>query len=481
MDVTHHSSSEPAPPVPEGAGARLQGARDAAEAVGAADVFVFRRVVGDRSVHVGGIGRGEGWAGIVELHLNDDPLAAEAHESRRPVRVASDEPTQIFGPYYAVGAALVPVSGDVMVVFGHPATELKPESDDVLRAGARRASEHLHVVAPAKRLADELELLHAVKHLMDFEGASVEEAMRHVLVTAARALSCELGALYMLEGDRVALFKEGPFPAVDDAAIRGVMRTLAAQGEDLPRCIQDCGDKPLPAPLGAGSGVFSYYLLGIGAPRSALMLLIHTQAGPRGFTKLCREIGLRLAESAQSVLAMATSRMALESEISRMQRETLSDCLTGVANRRAWEAALVSGAAIRGASVVVVDVDNLKAVNDVLGHRFGDEFLKAAAQVLTSSARDSDLVARLGGDEFGVFLRDTDEAECSRFVARIKGNVDSHPGIEGAPDFRLSLAIGWSTCAPGEDIAAAECEADAVMYGHKGARRRTEPPATAAS
>ncbi len=182
MDVTHHSSSEPAPPVPEGAGARLQGARDAAEAVGAADVFVFRRVVGDRSVHVGGIGRGEGWAGIVELHLNDDPLAAEAHESRRPVRVASDEPTQIFGPYYAVGAALVPVSGDVMVVFGHPATELKPESDDVLRAEARRASEHLHVVAPAKRLADELELLHAVKHLMDFEGASVEEAMRHVLV-----------------------------------------------------------------------------------------------------------------------------------------------------------------------------------------------------------------------------------------------------------------------------------------------------------
>lgn len=89
-----------------------------AASVCATDVFVFRRVTDDRFVHVGGLGRGEGWAGNVDLVVSEEPLAKAAVETGEPVRIAADEPVPVFGPYYQRFAALVPVSADVIVIFG---------------------------------------------------------------------------------------------------------------------------------------------------------------------------------------------------------------------------------------------------------------------------------------------------------------------------------------------------------------------------
>src|SRR3954462_15043249 len=85
------------------------GTTDAAEAVGAVDVFVLRRVAEQRFVHLGGHGRAEGWAGIVEVSLEEETLLAEALRTGRPVQLDQGGRDVGFGPYYARVAAIVPV------------------------------------------------------------------------------------------------------------------------------------------------------------------------------------------------------------------------------------------------------------------------------------------------------------------------------------------------------------------------------------
>ena len=87
-----------------------------------------------------------------------------------------------------------------------------------------------------------------------------------------------------------------------------------------------------------------------------------------------------------------------------------TDSLTGLRNRRAWDNELVRELAHAQRSgdplsVILIDIDGLKAINDRDGHQGGDRVLKEAAAAFSSAVRSGDLVARLGGDEFGVLLR----------------------------------------------------------------------------
>ena len=96
-------------------------------AAGAEDLFVLRRVGGDRFAHLGGAGRGAGWAGIVEIAEQEllDAIAG----GNGVVRRSSPEPEHIFGPYYARFAAIVGVSHDVVVVFGSTENIAVPDAD----------------------------------------------------------------------------------------------------------------------------------------------------------------------------------------------------------------------------------------------------------------------------------------------------------------------------------------------------------------
>lgn len=437
---------------------------------GARDVFVFRRVSGGRFVHVGGVGRGEGWAGIVELHLDEEPWAMETMQSAKPVRLETAAPQSVFGPYYARAAAFVPLSADLLVVFGNPVGPLADLSDDDLAAEAEAVARETETVSPAKRLADELELLHAVQELVNVKPGTLDEAMAHVVRAAAGALSCEVGVLAMLDENRVAVTGADRLPDADADGIdvADVLRSLPPALSAPPVCIQDAATLPLPAPFRPADGVRSYYLVAVGSPAMALLLLVHTDANPRGFTLLCREMGLRLAESAEAILRTAKTREELQIEIDRLSLEARTDSLTGVANRLAWDEAVDGAVAGGPAGVIVVDVDRLKWVNDNRGHEAGDRLLQATADILRNAVRSHDLVARLGGDEFAVLLPEADDSACREVVERIASMVATRRR-HGSP--LLSVAVGYSVCTTPDCLRDALRQADAEMYRYKRSRR----------
>jgi diguanylate cyclase (GGDEF)-like protein len=444
-----------------------------AEEVGAADVFVFRRLAGGRFAHLGGAGRGEGWAGIVEVDPNDDTIVREALDRNAPVGHSTSEVRWVFGPYYAASAVAVPVSADTVVVFGHSRHALPLRDEHALREAGERAAGLIHDVAVAKRLADELEVLEALRKLADSPPGDLVATLQHVVDTAAEALSCELGALYLRQPELVVYANRGWPLDADHGLILDAMRSLDPRAGECPLCVQEASSPPLPRPFSAEAGIRSYYLLELGPTAQGMLLLMHTDAVPRGFTLLCRELGLRLVEAADTVISASVQRTQLELEIERLSAAARRDPLTGLANRLAWEEA-VAAAQRRcdggdPASVIVLDLDHLKRANDERGHACGDDLLRALGGVMRATTRERDTVARLGGDEVGVLLHGADEAVCAEVVRRIETAINSHRAVSG---IRLSAALGSATCPPGGSLAETFEAADRQMYEAKAGGRR---------
>jgi len=143
------------------------------------------------------------------------------------------------------------------------------------------------------------------------------------------------------------------------------------------------------------------------------------------------------------------------------------DGLTGLQNRRGWESALTreeKRSHRRGtpSSIVVLDLDDLKRVNDTRGHSAGDDLLAKCASVLTRSCRPTDTSARLGGDEFGVLAVGCDAESAPAVLARIRSALTAAGVV-------ASSAI--ATRQAGEPLAATWHRADGAMYRDK--RRRS--------
>src|SRR5213076_29556 len=150
--------------------------------------------------------------------------------TRRPVRNAHGGKQLVFGPYYAHAAAFIPVTNDVDVVFGG-------------EAAAMLAADAVGSVTPAKKLADELEELDAVRAAMAIDVSTVEETMRALALVAAEALSCEVGAVYLADGDRVEVVDRGwklnESPSQVGAALKSVLGDAR-----FPYCVQDAAVLP---------------------------------------------------------------------------------------------------------------------------------------------------------------------------------------------------------------------------------------------
>ena len=445
-------------------------AAEIAGAAGATDLFVLRRVASGRFAHVGGAGRGIGWAGIVEVGVGEEPLLEEAVDRGIVVRREGLEPWHVFGPYYGCTVAAVPVSSDVLVVFGaDPGVTLPSDGD--LEELAQYASESLIEVAPAKRLADELEALEAVQALLNQPGDTFAEGLQRLVDETTRSLSCEVGLAYVPERDVVAVcdVRNGDAPRFDREGVRAALMEIATLWA-RPSCVQHAAAEELPAPLGSSEGIVSYYLLSIDAPLPGILLLLHTDArAPRGFTQLCQSLGVKLVAAAEPLLSAALLRDRLREDLERTAAEARRDPLTGLANRLAWDEAIAGASACPDAPATVVELDcgGLKLINDTLGHGTGDRLLQRVAEVLLACVREGDVVARLGGDEFGLLLCGADEQVGERVVARIK-DAASARREDGEPE--ICLAIGSATERDG-DIVGAQHRADQQLLEAKRARR----------
>ncbi|HEY3961011.1 MAG TPA: hypothetical protein VGL84_00645 [Gaiellaceae bacterium] len=299
-------------------------AETAAASVGASDLFVLRRVSGNRFVHFGGSGRGAGWAGLVEVTSDDETSLRETLESRRPLRLEHGGKELVFGPYYALAAAFVPVSNDVVVVFGTNESGLiKEPSDEALLSAALLAADAVGSVTPAKQLADQLEELDGVRAVMGIEHSptgEVESFALKLAMVAAEALSCELAAVYIENGDRIVIGSDGWELQSTPEEVRGALKDVLSEGR-FPYCVQDAAIVRLPSPLDRESGIRSYYLLELTGIGRGVLFVAHTDAAPRGFTLLCRRLGQRLAAVISARLGYAITQEWCSIEAPHLQSE----------------------------------------------------------------------------------------------------------------------------------------------------------------
>ena len=436
-----------------------------ADALGVADLLVLERD-GEALRLTGGAGRGASWAGVVEAALADEPLARRAVERGRPVRVAASAAARIFGPYWSANAVLVPVGDDHVVVVGSETPIKVP--DGVLRRQAAEAVATMGGVPSSKLLADELEVVDAVRQLMHYRPDSVPETARHIAEVAAASLAVEFAAVLVRRPDGFIVEQADTAESCVDPQLCAALVKLARRVTKGPLLDQDVSDK---GPVGRGGGLVARYAVQIGGSESPGMLVVgHAVSRPRGFTTLCQRVGRELADAAEVLLSQAVARDDLRAERDHYAREARRDQLTGLPNRVAWNDALDSEATRRAryrrpVVVMSIDVDHLKDANDHYGHEAGDELLVATAQVLKHALRNADMVARIGGDEFGVLLPETQGLAMETVVRRIEEACAAWRG--SLPELRLSISVGWAAPEPFGDLRAALRAADSEMYRAK--------------
>ncbi|MCU1675208.1 MAG: Diguanylate cyclase with sensor [Frankiales bacterium] len=438
-----------------------------AAATSATDVLVFRQVTPGRYLQIGGHGRGAGWAGNIDLTVEDD-VALRRAAAGGLVTWSGDSPQQVMGPYYARSAALVPVDHDLVVLFGSTHGDLSSD-EAVLREAAHGAANLVEAITPAKALADELELLHAVRAVMQCGETHVHGVLEHVARTAAEALSCEVAAIYLPAQDELVVVERDWRLNADREEVRAAMaQVLVDVGLQETVCRQSSAEHPLPEPLGPEHGAQSHLVVPLGPPANGLLVLLHTGATPRGFTSLCQVVGEKVGEAAGVVVHSSVLRAELEQLVLAAEAAARRDALTGLGNRLAWEEAVATCDGSAPVSVVVVDVNGLKAMNDEHGHAAGDAYLQLCASALRAAVRDGDVAARLGGDEFALLLPGLGAVAAHGFVSRLTARVGDAGSVRGVP---LSAAIGYATAEPGESVDAAVQRADARMYENKAGTR----------
>jgi diguanylate cyclase (GGDEF)-like protein len=150
------------------------------------------------------------------------------------------------------------------------------------------------------------------------------------------------------------------------------------------------------------------------------------------------------------------------------------DVLTGLYNRSCFEQELVKLEQGRRfpVSIVMADVDDLKVINDRLGHVAGDVLLRQAANLLREAFRVEDVVARVGGDEFAILLSDTGELAVQAAVVRLRESVRVWNETHSTP---INLSMGIATAEDGSQLLEALKIADQRMYQDKLSRTGRPP------
>ena len=177
-------------------------------------------------------------------------------------------------------------------------------------------------------------------------------------------------------------------------------------------------------------------------------------------------------------MAAVADQVAIALDRSRQfSSEARTDHLTGLANRREFERVMEREVALgerhaRRLSLMMIDLDNLKRINDRQGHRAGDAALRLVAQQLQRVVRTSDVCARVGGDEFAVAMPETSIERAREVAARLQAAIQQISFSSKSPE-AVEVSVGAAAWRPGQDWQALYQFADGDLYEDK-RRRKTE-------
>lgn len=236
--------------------------------------------------------------------------------------------------------------------------------------------------------------------------------------------------------------------------------------------------------LGMVAGAYIIWDLGRSVARMAQQMMGEARA-IEGLDRRSDEIGTvmqsfnrmlgTIEQQAQEISSFATRLDAayreLESTHARLKETSFKDDVTGLYNRRFFSLRLEEELSRNRrfnhpVSVVLLDLDGFKAVNDDLGHAAGDETLRDVAQILMRHSRGINVVSRYGGDEFAVLLVETSEAGALLYADRIREMVATFPFAHGKP---VTASFGVASL-PGDEAETAEelfRAADEALYRAK--------------
>lgn len=221
---------------------------------------------------------------------------------------------------------------------------------------------------------------------------------------------------------------------------------------------------------------------------AACYVLLGNHAGHDVFS--LAYIGRLIAELAPFLLVAYLTTM-LASDVHRANERIHalagSDELTGLLNMRGFMGILrrEHAQAVRYAraySIAMIDVDNLKLLNDVHGHETGNRALRLVASILRENIRTTDAVARFGGDEFILLLAETSHQRAVDVLARIRKRLRAAQLMNGRQKLELDISIGLADFPHhGTEVEELIGAADAAMYADKKGKRGAGAPAPASA
>jgi diguanylate cyclase (GGDEF)-like protein len=182
----------------------------------------------------------------------------------------------------------------------------------------------------------------------------------------------------------------------------------------------------------------------------------------------------------EGFLSTLMTEISFGIEIARLLRDAITDTTTGLFMKRYFQIQLQTETkrAQRhkmGLSLLMLDIDHFKTVNDTCGHQFGDVVLKRIATIIAHSVRKTDIVARYGGDEIVIILPDASKESAKMVADRILKGVQEEEFQFEEKKIRLTVSIGISNMTGGEPMSPEQLLrlADSALYRAKDAGKNT--------
>ncbi len=313
-----------------------------------------------------------------------------------------------------------------------------------------------------------LEVLLALTRLLADER-TLDDALRATTDAALEVLPCNHASLRLFDDSRHELLSTARSGTASEAppaqfrAGEGVLGFVADTGKAA--LVEDTADDARFAARLTGFSVRSLVAVPLVASGHVVGVLSASSPSPRRFSERHRELAQLLANC--TVPAIETARLA---------HLSVTDDLTHAYNYRVLSPRLreeIGRAARYGdpLTVLMMDLDHFKLVNDRYGHAAGDDVLRAFAERVRAEVRQPDVLIRRGGEEFLLLMPSTTAGDAFAVAERIRQRVAAKPIDTEAGPVELTVSIGVATWMESESAAQLEARADAALYRAKGGGR----------